>query len=148
MDYLLDTNIIVHLVRGSRLAYQIEEQLNLLGVDTKIYISAVTKGELLSFAKRNHWGNTKTQQLALLLEQLKSVPIDGSSPIMEAYADIDAFSQGKHPEYQLPSGVSARNMGKNDLWIASTAYLLDVKLVTTDHDFDHLTPYFFDVVKF
>jgi tRNA(fMet)-specific endonuclease VapC len=29
-------------------------------------------------------------------------------------------------------------MGKNDLWIAATALYLDMKLHTTDNDFDHL----------
>jgi predicted nucleic acid-binding protein len=29
-------------------------------------------------------------------------------------------------------------MGKNDLWIAATASLLNLQLVTTDKDFDHL----------
>jgi tRNA(fMet)-specific endonuclease VapC len=29
-------------------------------------------------------------------------------------------------------------MGKNDLWIAATAALLGLKLVTTDADFGHL----------
>lgn len=35
-------------------------------------------------------------------------------------------------------GMSARNMGKNDLWIAATASALDLTLLTTDRDFDHL----------
>ncbi|WP_224751124.1 PIN domain-containing protein [Mucilaginibacter pankratovii] len=38
-------------------------------------------------------------------------------------------------------------MGKNDLWIASTAALLGLTLVTTDNDFDHLNNVFFDVRK-
>jgi tRNA(fMet)-specific endonuclease VapC len=29
-------------------------------------------------------------------------------------------------------------MGKNDLWIAATAYALDIPLMTADSDFDHL----------
>lgn len=38
-------------------------------------------------------------------------------------------------------------MGKNDLWIASTAALLGLTLVTTDSDFDHLNGVFFDIRK-
>lgn len=38
-------------------------------------------------------------------------------------------------------------MGKNDLWIASTAALLSLKLVTTDADFDHLNHIFFIIEK-
>jgi tRNA(fMet)-specific endonuclease VapC len=86
------------------------------------------------------------RRLTTLLDALTCFPVDGSSPLMDAYADIDAYSQGKHRLYPLPAGFSARNMGKNDLWIAATAFLLDIKLLTTDHDFDHLHPHFMEVM--
>ena len=54
----------------------------------------------------------------------------------ELYAQVDAFSQGKLTNTPLQS--SARNMGKNDIWIAATALYLDMELHTTDNDFDHL----------
>jgi len=38
-------------------------------------------------------------------------------------------------------------MGKNDLWIASLAAMLNLTLLTTDADFDHLHGVFFDVRK-
>jgi tRNA(fMet)-specific endonuclease VapC len=38
-------------------------------------------------------------------------------------------------------------MGKNNLWIAATAALPGLKLVTTDGDFDHLHEVFFDLQK-
>ena len=41
--------------------------------------------------------------------------------LMEAYARIDAYSQGRLQGE--PLDMSARNMGKNDLWIAATAYV-------------------------
>jgi tRNA(fMet)-specific endonuclease VapC len=34
--------------------------------------------------------------------------------------------------------TSARNMGKNDVWIAATASVLQIPLLTTDADFQHL----------
>jgi tRNA(fMet)-specific endonuclease VapC len=37
-------------------------------------------------------------------------------------------------------------MGKNDLWIAATASVLKARLLTTDHDFDHLDGIFLDVL--
>jgi tRNA(fMet)-specific endonuclease VapC len=36
-------------------------------------------------------------------------------------------------------------MGKNDLWIAATAALPGLKLVTTDADFNHLHKVFMEV---
>ena len=65
---------------------------------------------------------------------------------MERYAEIDAFSQGRHVERKLPGGMSSRNMGKNDLWIAATASVLNAKLLTTDRDFDHLHQEFLEVI--
>ena len=52
------------------------------------------------------------------------------------YAEIDAFSQGKLAGHK--THFTARNMGKNDLWIAATTAVLDIELLTTDKDFDHL----------
>ncbi|MBU6120983.1 PIN domain-containing protein [Hymenobacter siberiensis] len=64
-----------------------------------------------------------------------------------AYARIDAYSQGKLELEPLPAGISARNMGKNDLWIAATALYFGVELHTTDKDFDHLGPLGLKVVR-
>jgi tRNA(fMet)-specific endonuclease VapC len=41
-------------------------------------------------------------------------------------------------------GFSAKNMGKNDLWIAATAATTGATLVSTDNDFAHLNKVFFD----
>lgn len=57
---------------------------------------------------------------------LTIVPVPFSS-IVTTYAEIDNFSKR--------SGVP---MGKNDLWIAATAAVTGVRLLTTDKDFDHL----------
>jgi tRNA(fMet)-specific endonuclease VapC len=65
--------------------------------------------------------------------------------LADAYAEIDAFSQRRNPLYAEYSFSTPRNMGKNDLWIASTAALLGLKLVTTDADFNHLHQVFVDV---
>ena len=41
----------------------------------------------------------------------------------------------------------ARPMGENDTWIAATTVAVDGVLVTTDSDFDHLSPDFIGLVK-
>ena len=68
-------------------------------------------------------------------------------PIIDIYGQIDAYSQGKLPEKPLES--SARNMGKNDLWIAASAAASKAKLLTTDKDFIHLKDVFLmiDIIK-
>ena len=66
--------------------------------------------------------------------------------IVQRYAEIDAFSLGKDKARLLRSGQTARVMGKNDLWIAATASVLNAALLAIDHDFDHLSRVFLDVI--
>jgi len=92
---------------------------------------------LKALALKRNWGNKRKQQLIDVIAQYIVHPIK-MQPILDNYANIDAFSQSKLIHKPLPKGVTARNMGKNDLWIAATAYTINAKLVTTDKDFDHL----------
>ncbi len=141
MFYLIDTNIIVHYVRQSQTYKELRAKLDASGYEVNLVLSEVSIGEIYSLAKRNRWGAKKMQRLHNFLSALAVFPI--SSPdIYEAYADIDAYSQSNHPTLSLPQGMTARNMGKNDLWIAATAYVLRATLVTTDKDFDHLQRFF------
>jgi predicted nuclease of predicted toxin-antitoxin system len=60
--------------------------------------------------------------------------------IVEAFAKLEAFSQGVVKEWEGKTfSFSARNMGKHDLWIAATAKVLNLTLITTDRDFEHLS---------
>ena len=86
-----------------------------------------------------------------LVELFGKVSIIGTSGspndnLLKSYIAIEAYSQGKHPTLNLPQGLSARNMGKNDLWIAATAHALNATLLTTDKDFSHLDDVFCKVV--
>jgi tRNA(fMet)-specific endonuclease VapC len=99
----------------------------------------VTLGELKSFAIQRTWGTTKLKRLEILLAEFVLFDIN-QTPIIERYAEIDAFSQNLLPE--KPLGQTPRNMGKNDIWIAATASVSEAVLLTTDHDFDHLNKVF------
>ena len=48
--------------------------------------------------------------------------------LLKMYGQIDHHS----------NGGSSRPMGKNDAWIAATANVSKMVLITTDKDFDHL----------
>lgn len=106
-------------------------------------ISIVTKGELLALALKNNWGNRRINQLEQFLEQFFIIDISAED-ILQEYARIDAFSQGKLKT--ISSNFSARNMGKNDIWIAATTSVVNATLVTTDKDFTHLDKHFFDLI--
>ena len=146
--YILDTNICLAYVRGKSEFYEkIDEQLGLRAPDTLIIISVVTKAELLSLGIQNGWGTKKLNALEKLLDKMFIIDIsENDSTLIDAYAKIDAFSQGNLQGE--PLGMSARNMGKNDLWIAATAHVANAELVTTDGDFDHLNGKWITVHKF
>ena len=63
--------------------------------------------------------------------------------VLSNYADIDTFSQGKHPLLRLH--LTARNMGKNDLWIGAITTALEATLIITDKDFSHLHDVLFEL---
>lgn len=135
MNYLLDTNIVLTYIRNSNKSKKIEMDLGLFQGENNLFISVVSIGELKSLAIQNNWGIKKTNTLLELLSQFLITDINVET-IIEKYAQIDAFSQGKHKKFLLEG--SARNMGKNDLWIAATASVLELELITTDKDFNHL----------
>ena len=135
MEYLLDTNIVLIYARGNNLTKKIEEELQLLSADNQLVISVVTIGEIKSLAIKNNWGKRKVAKLGQLLNKFIVADINVEE-ITERYAEIDAYSQGKLPDKK--GKFTSRNMGKNDLWIAATGSVLQVVIVTTDSDFDHL----------
>ena len=142
MDYLLDTNIVIHFVRNSKLSEKIEREY-FQTKDLNLYISIVEIGELESIALKNKWGTTKKDEMFNFLSELTIININYKN-IIHCYAEIDAYSQGKLEN--RPSKFSARNMGKNDLWIAATASVLNIPLMTTDTDFQHLDKEFLNVI--
>ncbi len=145
--FILDTNICLAYVRGHPSYQVVEGALNLQAEGTITLISVVTKGELLSLGIQNGWPTTKMKKLQSLLKKIYTIDInEKDQSLMQAYAEIDAYSQGNL--HGKPLGLSARNMGKNDLWIAASAYISKAELVTTDGDFDHLNGSWITVHKF
>ena len=140
MIYILDTNILLHTLRNSPLFQRFDKQFDPYGSQHEALISMVSIGELYSLGKRNRWGKAKMHKVRELLKMVKAIPVEGE-PLMESYADIDAFSQRNHPTMTLKG--SARKMGKNDLWIAATTVVFNGTLLTTDGDFHHCTISFF-----
>lgn len=139
---ILDTNILLLRLRGIEKWDKIANQFDFDNPSINLVISSVTVGELLSISKRNNWGNRKLEILDNLLRMFTVIPVD-SYDLFETYAEIDTFSQGKSKKHI--SNFSARNMGKNDLWIAATATVLNAKLLTLDKDFTHLDDVFLEL---
>ena len=128
--YVLDTNVVLLLARGGPQGQAIAQGFGLLVGGVRPLISVVTHGEMWVLAERNDWGEKKRTFLRQLLDNLVTVEI--SQPVIDAYVAIDLASH-KHAD-------GARNMSKNDLWIAATASAARAVLLTTDKDFAHLEP--------
>ncbi len=144
MDYIWDTNILIHFVRSSKTYLDLDEKHNFFALENRIFISVVSVGEIYSLATQLDWGINKLNSLQNVLMQLSHYPINDE--IILLYAKIDTYSQGKLKTHPLPEGMSARNMGKNDIWIAATAAVLDIVLLTTDNDFTHLAPRYLKIL--
>lgn len=148
-NIVIDTCVLIHIVRDTITGKNCLDALQKFDEAPNIIISVVTKAELQSFILQNNWGKQKVERLNKILGEITCVDINNSDKLLlGSYTEVDAFSKRKIKDKSgnLLSG-SARKMGKNDVWIAATAYALDIPLMTTDGDFDHLNGVFLNVIK-
>lgn len=141
--YIFDTGIILGYARDAPYSRHIDSEYNPIHGDNITVVSVVSRGEIFSLAYQFGWGQQKRETLQHHLDQITTVDVN-QHQIVDRYAEIDAYSQNAHPTREL--GDSDRNMGKNDVWIAATASVLEGTLITTDTDFDHLQGEFLDRV--
>ena len=125
---VLDTNILVHLLRGKAPGALIEATYGVALRKPRAIIPVVVKGEIRSFAASNHWQAGKMAALDELLATLPWADIS-FEPVLHAYSELDSYSQS-----------IGRKMGKNDAWIAAIARVTRAVVLTTDQDFQHLHP--------
>lgn len=125
---VLDTNIVVHTLRGSSTGYEIERRFQLTSRYETPVVSSVTLGEIFGLARAWNWGETRMKRLNELMNEF--VQIDaGRVEVVNAYSDVYVLSRGL-----------GYTMGQNDMWIAATCLASGAQLVTTDGDFDWLHP--------
>ncbi|MDX2303311.1 MAG: PIN domain-containing protein [Microscillaceae bacterium] len=143
MKIILDTSIILLLVKNEKFGIFFEENYQ-KKFPNDLYYVYVSLGELDAIVKKNTWGKNKIKYLNDILRGLELIPMDNYD-FVDSYGTIDAYSQGKLKDRPLPKGLSARNMGKNDIWISAVTLSLKGALITTDKDFDHLHPQIIEV---
>jgi tRNA(fMet)-specific endonuclease VapC len=142
VNLLLDTNILLYLSKNPK------RVLGNIPVDfdnDRVYLSIVSIGELKSLAFQNNWSIERWDVVKNFYDSCNVLEVNES--LINAYSQIDAYSQRRNPGYDEYGFATPRNMGKNDLWIAATAALLGLTLVTTDKDFDHLHQVFMEVKR-
>ncbi len=144
MRIMFDTNILIHYIRQTAIMEQVEQMFDPFAVGQQPILCVVAVGEIRSIALQAKWGDRKLLELENLISKFLIADIRAKT-VLAKYAEIDAYSQNNHPT--LPSPFSPRNMGKNDLWIASAATVLKATLLTTDKDFDHLDKAFLDLQR-
>ena len=117
------------LIRGNALGESIDAAYGLRSNLQRHVVSIVSQAELWVLADRYHWSDAKRDALKLMFDNLVVLSVDGQ-------ALIDAYVQVSRADANWPEG--ARNMGKNDIWIAATAVNAGLPLLTTDKDFRFL----------
>ncbi len=141
----MDTNILIHKVRESNIWDFIEKTYFPKGLRNNGFISKVFVGELLAFAYENKWGSARKKKLKETIALFEPLTIKDPKTL-DAYAKISAYSRNRHKSLKLPKHFPARDMGKNDLWIAATAAAIEAPLISTDKNFEHLDGVFLDVI--
>lgn len=123
--YLLDTGIVLLATRAGNASKVIDAQFGLSASSFRPAICEVSVGELLAFASASHWGEKRK---ADLMERLKTSLI------------IPIAHPGVHRRWaEMQSALQAAGLtvGQNDTWIAATASVTGLTVLTTDKDFKH-----------
>ncbi len=146
---LIDTCVLIHIVKATPSGVKCLQALSEFDDNPVVVISVVTKAELESLSRQQNWGTAKIRQLSNFLSAAIVIDImQGDAALIDSYVMVDGYSKRKIPG---PGGTllnkSAKTMGKNDLWIAATAKALDIPLMTTDGDFDHLNTQIINIIK-
>ena len=131
--YLLDTSVLLALVRGNELGRYIRHSFFLEIPAVRSFVSIVSHGEIWAMAERHNWQSKKREILDRMLESFVTVDLNARE-IVQAYIEIDKLN--------LSVKKGARQLSHNDMWIAATAKASNATLLTTDQDFLHLHPHY------
>ena len=118
MRYMLDTNILIYLIKNKPPA--IAERINALDPGDELCMSFVTYSELLKGAERSA---RKPEVLKRLTELTRSVPV--------RYRISELVCQHYASQFTLLRAAGTP-IGANDLWIACHALADDCTLVTNN----------------
>lgn len=122
LAFLLDTSVVLHATRAnSSVPGAIDAQFGLSVSRFRPAICEVTVAELLAFS--SSWGNKRKALLKAQIEKTLVIPI-AHPGVHQRWADISSSLRS--------AGLM---VGQNDIWIAATASVAGMTLLTTDKDF-------------
>jgi tRNA(fMet)-specific endonuclease VapC len=116
MIYMLDTNILIYLIKNKPPAIAIH--INALDMDSTLCMSFFTYAELLKGAERS---TRKPQVLRQINQLTQTIPV-------EYYANLSLCEHYAKQFTQLKEAGTP--IGANDLWIGCHALSIDATLVT------------------
>ena len=131
--YLLDTSVLLALVRGNEVGRYIRHTYSLEIPSVRSFVSIVSHGEIWVMAERHSWQSKKRDVLEKMLDSFVTIDLNARE-IVQAYIEIDTLNQS------FKKG--ARQLSHNDMWIAASAKATNAALLTTDQDFLHLHPHY------
>jgi predicted nucleic acid-binding protein len=121
LPYLLDTNIVLLWTReNSTVAEALDRQFGLRDSPFRPAICEVTVAELLAFAEK--WGDKRRQLLKEIVDELLVLPISRPD-IHQQWAKL--YSHAK------ANGLAIQQ-DHNDVWIAATAKVAGLRLISSD----------------
>lgn len=119
--FLLDTNVVLHATRQqSPVSQAVESQFQLQSSLFRPAICEVTVAELWAFAQA--WGEKRKKLLNKVLADIVVLPISNPQ-IHQRWAELYSFSRSQ--------GLAIQH-DHNDVWIAATAQVAGLKLLSTD----------------
>lgn len=124
---LLDTNILVHILRGQAAGKWLIDTYRLRRSGERPRVCDVSLGELLALAKKWNWKPERRAEVFELSQSFLRIGISNLT-IMEEYARLSTHWERL-----------GKRMEQNDLWIAATAKVSESTLLTTDEDFIKLS---------
>jgi len=120
--YLLDTNILLHWLRGGNVCTTIDGQFGLTSSGFRPLVCEVTLGEIEAFAMSAKWGDARRQKLSEVRKKLVVIDLTDER-IYKEYAEYSTLAMSK--------GWAIFH-DKNDLWIAAAAKVTGATVLTTD----------------
>jgi tRNA(fMet)-specific endonuclease VapC len=106
--YLLDTGVLLHLIRGKTVAEKIDAQFQLRTSGFRPLISEVTLGEMEAFARDEKWKDTRREKLKELRKELVTIDISDYR-VIEAYAGFSTIKVAGHRwGFDIPGAVAAQ----------------------------------------
>ena len=94
MDFLWDTNLLLHRIRRSSRFDEANKTYQFQGIGNRVFLSVINVGEIESIAYQRNWGRAKWDELSSCIHGISLLGI--YEEVIHAYAKIDAYSQGKN----------------------------------------------------